>query len=263
MEISGTNQAPMCQCRRHRVQVTQYTPFALRGTGTEMQKQKFHRFCEVCAELNKVKSTFISEQDTIAHRLKAAEDRGDIPWFRKHDRKRINKGTLSNVGAAVMHGDSKSADGMKLKNAGVWVWGSTGAWKSRSLSRMLEHVVALGHTYKWVRFADALRGNVAAVMSDDASAHRKYVETFIKPDVLVIDDFGCGKAKLTETGLEFMFTVIDERYARHDGMCPLWVTAQAPPEKAIRDSLSQDVKGYDLTPMVRRINEITTEVEAT
>lgn len=251
---------PKCaNCKKKDVRRTTYLPFDLRAKGLDgPESVKFSTYCDLCEELHKIAINESTKQEEIEQRFKAISKSGEIPWFGTHDMKRINQDTVIAFGEAAFTGNKRKKNGMQLKETGVYCYGGTGKCKSRAASRLSEAVIALGHTFLWVGYADALRGHVDALKAEGAMRNG-YMNALAKPTVLLIDDF--GKGNLTPTGLEFLFSLINSRYEKMGSMlCPLWITAQDTPEVVLRENAPHGSDNF-ITPLVRRLKEMTTEVK--
>jgi len=258
-DVTQDDAPPVCQkCKRNRVAQKRITPFAKTIGGDAPDIVKNSKYCTSCAELVFTDRKSKNQQATIARRIASAEKSGAIPFFGTHDPAKWDKVTMQAFGEAAFEGSKKDGT-LQLKPTGVYCWGKTGKCKSRAASRASEAVIALGYTLAWISYADALRGNVEAVMSDPPR-NRQYMEDLQKPTVLVLDDF--GKGRLTETGIEFLFKLIDTRYmAMGSRLCPIWITAQDKLENIVNKKHLPTSCAHYSEALVRRVKEITTEVK--
>lgn len=133
----------------------------------------------------------------------------------------------------------------EVADKGLFLYGTTGTWKSRAACVLLERAIKKGRTGVWVSCPLMLLQYSSSLMDGTST---NILTTLIRPDILVIDDW--GKGKLTDRGLELLYTVTNLRFER--GL-PTWFTANKAPV-SLRKWIKSDDADYT-GAILRRITE--------
>ncbi len=174
------------------------------------QKEFIEIFCEACIE--EIEAEAKTEErkqkrEKEKERLEALVTRAEIPYRDTDNRakpllKRVKK--------------EWSTD------QGLFVFGPTGTMKTRSLCVLAVRAIRKGHTCVWINCSPMLRRYSHACKEGNGD---DMLDAYIRPDILVIDDW--GKGKVTDRGAEFLYDVTNIRFERGR---PIWMTSNLAPE---------------------------------
>lgn len=239
------SETPLCiHCEKRYVAVEEYTiDDKDAGLWNGLHKRRVFKLCPQCRDKLNTERIERGQGRKIQRRLR--ETAKVVPWFMQHDMDKLPKALIKQICPHIL---DVSGSKPTLKG-GVYVYGKTGVGKTRALSYLCEGAVRAGATLKWYGFSSLLSANVGAIMNDDWKARGEFKRALESTDVLVVDDFGGEKAKLTQAGLEFVFWLFDGAYTSGRR---LWISSNYPPEKAIMSCLDRGLR-YNPEPLVRRM----------
>jgi len=196
--------------------------------------------CDKCATAAEQRR--IDEEGQIAANVymqKVAVQKSRIPYS-DSDLSKANHKLLRAFGEAAFK-DSR------LSRRGIYVHGRAGLWKTRAAAFCASLACDRGHSVCWRSVPMMLSDYTRATMTNQEGAG-KFISDMVRPDLLVLDDF--GKGVLTARGLELLYTIIDDRFVNNKAT---WYTANGPPE-ILNKWIRVDDVGY-AESILRRVNE--------
>lgn len=128
-----------------------------------------------------------------------------IDLYNKIPDKEAATSAVQHVGFYITHYDEMLANGI-----GMYIWSTQkGSGKSRLASTISNELTLRGYRNKFAS-ASTILSEIQASWNDKSQDEHKIIKNYIKPDLLIIDDFGArsGQAWMDEK----FFMLIDRRY---------------------------------------------------